>query len=108
MSENRTKAEHGGVLNMGEIERLLKTLAKQLEATKTLYVRYKGTVTDVREVPDHQIQLRALDELAKVWDLYPRSNRGQSKDPSDHCSGPTMNLVISSPKQSSAACRALP
>jgi hypothetical protein len=88
-------------------EKLLKELAKQLNATKKLYFSHQGMVRDMREVPDHEIQLRALIELAKMWDLYPRTNRRKTEDASDRCSEPIFKLVISSPKPSSAATRQL-
>lgn len=53
-------------------EKLLKALAKQVDATEKLYFSYQGVVTDTREVPDHDVQLRAVIELAKMHGLYPR------------------------------------
>jgi hypothetical protein len=55
-----------------QFQTVVMTLKKQLRARKKVYFRYKGVVTDVREVRDHMTQLRALVELIKVMGLYPR------------------------------------
>jgi hypothetical protein len=47
---------------------VLKALKRQMNATKKLYVRYRGVVTETIEVPDHRVQLRALEEPAPPTD----------------------------------------
>lgn len=75
-------------------EKLLKNLIKSVDATKKLYFSHRGVVTDTREVPDHDIQLRALIELAKMYGLYPRSSGRKSDNGSDGYSPPMINLVL--------------
>jgi hypothetical protein len=77
-------------------EKLLKNLIKSVDATKKLYFSHRGVVKDTREVPDHDIQLRALIELAKMYCLYPRGNQRKSANGSDGYSPPIVNLVIPS------------
>jgi hypothetical protein len=47
-------------------------------------------------LPDHDIQLRALIELAKMYGLYPRGNQRKCDNGSDGYSPPIVNLVIPS------------
>jgi hypothetical protein len=75
-------------------EKLLKNLARSMEAKKTLFFSHQGVVMDTREVPDHNVQLRTLIELAKMHDLYPRRGRQKSSDGSDEYSPPVFNLVM--------------
>jgi hypothetical protein len=53
-----------------KLETVLIALKKQTQAKKKVYFRYKGIVTDMREVPDHATQLRAAEELMKIMGLY--------------------------------------
>jgi hypothetical protein len=70
MSSKRKKVPTHSPEMIIQIDEVLQALKKQTQATKTLYFRYKGVVKDVREVPDHAAQLRALDALAKIMGLY--------------------------------------
>jgi hypothetical protein len=80
MQTPRLKGKHGnasrndsGDLGITEFQELLKVLAEQEHATKKLYFRHKGVVKELREVPDHDSKLRALDALAEIYSLYPQS-----------------------------------
>jgi hypothetical protein len=75
-------------------EKLLKNMAKSVEATKTIHFSYRGVVTDSRIVPDHKIQLRALVELLKLHGAYPIRNKRNSDGHSDEDSRPIVHLVI--------------
>lgn len=55
---------------------LIEKVREQMEAKKTRFFKYRGVVTDVREAPAHNIQLRAVTELFKLLGLYPRSGDG--------------------------------
>ena len=61
-----------GDVGSEEITKVIQALAKQKDATKTIYFHHRGVVTDSRTVPDHDIQLRALNEVCKLLDLYPK------------------------------------
>jgi len=73
---------------------VLKALKKQLKATKRLYFRHRGVVTDRRVLPDHKAQLRAAIELVKMHDLYPRRGEREATDLFDRSERPVINLVI--------------
>jgi hypothetical protein len=85
-------------LGADQLERVLKALVEQVNATKKLHLSYRGVVTDTIEVPDHKAQLRALNELAKLHGLYPRRGERESGDPYDHSERPVINLVMHSPE----------
>lgn len=70
MSSNRKKVPAFCPETITHICEVLQALKKQMQATKTLYFRYKGVVKDFRVVPDHAAQLRALDAFAKILGLY--------------------------------------
>jgi hypothetical protein len=73
MSGNRKKlperAEEDSVI-ITRLETVLTALKRQMQAKKKVYIRYKGIVTEVHEVPDHATQLRACDEMMKIMGLY--------------------------------------
>lgn len=85
-----------------QLLRVLKALKRQMNATKKHYVSYRGVVTDTIEVPDHGVQLRALEELAKMHGLYPRRGERESGDRYDRLERPIINLVIHSPERRAA------
>jgi len=70
MSSKRKKVPTYSPETIIQIDEVLQALKKQLQAKKKLYFRYKGIVTDVREVPDHATQLRAAEELMKIMGLW--------------------------------------
>ena len=72
MSTKRKKSLEtvAGSFSTAEFINVVKALKAQMEATKMVYFRYKGIVTDVREVPDHATQLRAAEELMKIMGLW--------------------------------------
>jgi hypothetical protein len=70
MSSKRKKMPAYSPETITQIIEVLQALKKQTQATKTLYFRHNGVVTDVREVPDHPAQLRAAEELMKIMGLY--------------------------------------
>ena|ERR1700678_2229139 len=80
-------------LNFEDFERVIKLLAKQMNATKTLYFSYRGVITDSRTVPDHATQLRALHELAKLQGLYPTRGSSENRS-SDDSKRSEVRLVI--------------
>lgn len=51
---------------------LFDKLRDQMEAKKTRFFKYRGVVTEIREVEAHDIQLRAAVELCKLMGLYPQ------------------------------------
>jgi hypothetical protein len=81
-------------LGVDRLLAVLKALKRQMNATKKLYGSYRGVVTDTIEVPDHWLQLRALEELAKQHGLYPRPGERESGDRYDRSERPIINLVI--------------
>lgn len=81
-------------LGVDQLLKVMKALKRQINATKKIYVSYRGVVTDTIEVPDHWAQLRALEELAKLHRLYPRPGERQSGDRYDRSERPVINLVI--------------
>lgn len=56
-------------------------------------------MTDTIEVPDPDVQLRALIELAKSHGLCARRGERESGDPYDHSERPVINLVMRSPER---------
>ena len=74
MSRKRKKLSEsvGDNIMTNELVTVVMALKRQLEARKKVYFRYKGIVMTVREVPDHDTQLRAAVELMKIMGLYPR------------------------------------
>jgi hypothetical protein len=66
-----------------------------LDATRKLYFSYQGVVLDTREVPAHDIQLRAAIELARMHGLYPKNGNGEV-EPHDP-PGSSFTLVINEP-----------
>ncbi len=83
-------------LSIYELEEVLKLLVKKVNAKKKLYVRYRGVVTETIEVPDHRVQLRALNELAKLYALYPTRGEPQRAGLNDCSERPVINLVMPS------------
>ena len=62
-------------------EKLLRdTFLKELEATETVFFSFQGVVMESREVPAHDIRLRAGIELAKMHGLYPKTNGHNGED----------------------------
>jgi len=86
-------------LGVDQLVKVLKALKRQMNATKKLYVSYRGVVTDTIEVPDHRVQLRALEELAKLHGLYPRPGERESGERYDRSERPIINLVIRGPER---------
>jgi hypothetical protein len=83
-------------LSMNQLRRVLKTLSKELNATKRVYFSYRGRVKCSRALPDHKAQLRALNELAKLHGFYPRRGERESGDWYDRSERPVINLVLHS------------
>jgi hypothetical protein len=80
-------------LSVEDVERVIKQLAKLMNATKPLYFSHRGVITDSRTVPDHATQLRALHELIKLHGAYP--TRGSSENRSfDDSERSELRLVI--------------
>jgi hypothetical protein len=80
-------------LSVDDVEEIIKLLAKQMNATKTMYFRHRGVITDSRTVPDHATQLRALHELAKLHGLYPTRGSSENRS-SDDSERSDVRLVI--------------
>jgi hypothetical protein len=75
-------------------EKLLRdTFLKELEATETVYFSFQGVVMESREVPAHDIRLRAGIELAKMHGLYPKTN-GHNGEDADSGEGTTININL--------------
>lgn len=75
MSSNRKKKlgeSAEDIATVARLETVLTALKEQMQAKKTVYIRYKGIVTEVYEDPDHATQLRAAEELMKIMGLYLR------------------------------------
>ena len=72
VSSHRKRVRKQDGVDRQPLENIVESLVKQIKATKTIHFRYRGVVTASREVPDHRVQLRALDEMCKLLDLYPR------------------------------------
>jgi phage terminase small subunit len=49
-----------------------KNIKPALEATKTIYIRYRGAITDQVEVPDNETRLKTVIQVLKVMGAYPR------------------------------------
>jgi hypothetical protein len=87
-----------GALGVDQLLRVLKALKRQMNATKKLHVSYRGVVTETIKVPDHGVQLRALEELAKLHGFYPRRGERESGERYDRSERPVINLVITGNK----------
>jgi hypothetical protein len=72
MSRKRKKSLEtvDGRESIAEVVKVVKLLKVLMEATKVIYIRHKGVVTDFMEVPDHTTQRRAAVELAKIMGLW--------------------------------------
>jgi hypothetical protein len=71
---------------------IVDVLVPLLEAKKTHFFSYKGIVKDKREVPDHNIQLRAMVETLKLHGVYPTQTR--NREPSQaQVSGPYFTIA---------------
>jgi len=86
-------------------EKLLKRLVQKLDAKETQFFSDKGIVMDRRRVVAHDIQLRAIDMLARMYGFYPRNDHAE--DDSDRPTGPTVNLVIPDPRLAAAIAEKL-
>jgi hypothetical protein len=75
-------------------EKLLRdTFLKELEAAETVFFSHQGVVMESREVPAHDIRLRAGIELAKMHGLYPKTN-GHNGEDADSGAGPIININL--------------
>lgn len=67
---NKSLESVDGSESVAEVVKVVKKLKAQMEASKMIYIRHKGVVTDIREVPDHATQLRAAEALCKIMGLW--------------------------------------
>ena len=79
---------------------LVEKLRDQMEAKKTRFFKYKGVVTDVREVPAHNIQLRAITELFKLLGLYPGKEDASAYP---ECAMIPINVIVAGPANSAGS-----
>jgi len=83
------------------VEKVVKKLKAQMEATKTLYFTHQGVVMETRHVEAHAIQLRAAVELAKMLGFYPRANTSTHEfEPDNKVPGRiSLTIVVGTPEE---------
>jgi hypothetical protein len=77
------------------IAKLLRKLVQKTEAKETQFFANKGIVLDSRRVVSHDIQLRAIDMLAKLYGIYPKQEENGGRGPES--TRITLNLAFVDP-----------
>lgn len=83
LSNREEVLKHAG-LNTEEMgilaRKAIKKTAEKLRAKTTKVATYEGKITDTLELPDHEVQLKAANQLLEVTGAFPSRFREQEGD----------------------------